>query len=95
MAGVKLTNIVGSTMWTDKKVEPFDIPSHQCGNVCDVHDHTKFVFWFLSNILARFYARLKLENVEFCRGLRLNFLSLSLNGKNILCVTILTVQLKK
>ena len=51
--GVKLTNIVCPTMWADKstvKVEPFDIPSQQCGNVCDQHDHTKFVFWFLSNI---------------------------------------------
>ena len=35
------------------KVEPFDIPSQQCGNVCDEHDHSKFVFWFLSNILAQ------------------------------------------
>ena len=25
-------------------------PSQQCGNVYDQHDHTKFVFWFLSNI---------------------------------------------
>ena len=23
------------------KVEPFDIPSQQCGNVCDQHDHIK------------------------------------------------------
>ena len=35
------------------KVEPFDIPSQQCGNVCDQNDHTKFVFWFLSNISAQ------------------------------------------
>ena len=35
------------------KVEPSDIPSQQCGNVCDEHDHTKFVFWFLSNISAQ------------------------------------------
>ena len=35
------------------KVEPCDIPSQQCGNVCDQHDHTKFVFWFLSNITAQ------------------------------------------
>ena len=35
------------------KVEPFDIPSQQCENVCDQHDHTKFVFWFLSNISAQ------------------------------------------
>ena len=34
------------------KVEQFDIPSQQCGNVCDQHDHTKFVFWF-SNVSAR------------------------------------------
>ena len=33
-----------------KKVEPFDIPSQPCGNVCDQHDHTNFVSWFLSNI---------------------------------------------
>ena len=32
------------------KVEPFDIPSQQCVNVCDWHDHT---FWFLSNISAQ------------------------------------------
>ena len=30
MTGVKLTHIVGLT-----KVEPFDIPSQQCVNVCD------------------------------------------------------------
>ena len=30
------------------KVEPFDIPSQQCENMCDQHDHTKFVCWFLS-----------------------------------------------
>ena len=36
-----------------EKVEPFDIPSQQCGNVCNQHDHTKFVFWFLSNISAQ------------------------------------------
>ena len=35
------------------KVAPFDIPSQQCGHVCDQHDHTKFVFWFLSNISAQ------------------------------------------
>ena len=35
------------------KVEPFAIPSQQCGNVCDRHDHIKFVFWFLSNISAQ------------------------------------------
>ena len=34
-------------------VEPFDIPSQQCGNVCDKHNHNNFVFWFLSNILAQ------------------------------------------
>ena len=50
-AGVKLTNIVQQCGLT--KVEPFDIPSQQCGNVCDQHDYTKFVFWFLSNISAQ------------------------------------------
>ena len=34
-------------------VEQFDIPSQQCRNVCDQHDQTKFVFWFLSNIPAQ------------------------------------------
>ena len=52
LAGVKLTNVVGPTMWADK-VEPFDIPSQQCGNVCDQHDHTKFVCWFLSHFSAQ------------------------------------------
>ena len=33
---------------------------------------------------------LKLENVQFSRALRLNFPSLSLNGKNILRFTIVT-----
>ena len=28
-------------------------PSRQCGNVGDQHDHTKFAFWFLSNISAQ------------------------------------------
>ena len=35
------------------KVEPFDIPSQQCGNVCDQHDHAKSVFSLLSNISAQ------------------------------------------
>ena len=36
MAGVKLANIVESTT-----VELCDIPSQQCGNMCDQHDHAK------------------------------------------------------
>ena len=48
-AGVKLTNIVGPMT----KVEPFDILTQQCGNVCDQHDHRKSVFGFLSNISAQ------------------------------------------
>ena len=34
-AKVKLTHIVGPTMCADTKVEPFDIPSQQCVNVCE------------------------------------------------------------
>ena len=33
-----------------KKVEPFDILSHQYGNVCNQHNRTIFAFWFLLNI---------------------------------------------
>ena len=51
-AGVKLTNIVGPRMLL-AKVEPFDIPFQQCGDVCDQHDHTKFVFLIWSNISAQ------------------------------------------
>ena len=36
-AGVKVTNIVGPTMWWRTKIEPFDIPSQQCENVFEQH----------------------------------------------------------
>ena len=38
---------------SNSKVQPFDIPPQQCGNMCDERDQTQFVFWFLSNIVAQ------------------------------------------
>ena len=53
-AGVKFTDMLVDRC-RRTKVEPSDIPSQQCENVCDQHDHTKFVFvfWFMPNISAQ------------------------------------------